>query len=225
MNLHEIMYPVAEKFISINGEGQFAGELAVFIRFRTCNLTCSYCDTRWANSENSPAELIHLEDLICFVKNSGIQRVTLTGGEPLLQENLDKLIKELIKNHNLVEIETNGSIAIKKFAESEYRPNFTLDYKLPSSNMENYMLTENYEYINSQDVIKFVIGSQEDLEKALFIIKKYQLLKRCKIYVSPVYNKIQPAEIVNFMKKNNLNQIKLQLQLHKYIWNPEKKGV
>ncbi|MDE7093445.1 MAG: 7-carboxy-7-deazaguanine synthase QueE, partial [Oscillospiraceae bacterium] len=74
-------------------------------------------------------------------------------------------------------------------------------------------------------VIKFVIGSQEDLEKALFIIEKYQLLERCKVYFSPVYNKIQPAEIVNFMKKNNLNQVKLQLQLHKYIWNPEKKGV
>lgn len=223
--MSEIIYPVCEKFISINGEGQFAGELAVFIRFKTCNLNCSYCDTRWANSENSAAELICLENLVNFVKNSGVRRVTLTGGEPLLQENLSKLIERLIKNNNLVEIETNGSIAIKKFAELEFRPTFTLDYKLPSSNMESYMLTENYQYINSQDVIKFVIGSQEDLKQALLIIKNYQLLEKCQIYFSPVYDKIQPVEIINFMKINKLNQIKLQLQLHKYIWNPEERGV
>ena len=225
INIHEIYYPVCEKFISINGEGQFAGELAVFIRFKTCNLNCSYCDTRWANAENSPAELISLENLINFVSNSGIQHVTLTGGEPLLQQNLDKLIELLIKNNNLVEIETNGSIAIKNFSKLKYRPNFTLDYKLPSSNMENYMLIENYQYLTPKDVIKFVIGSQEDLERALLIIKKYQLLKICQIYFSPVFDKIQPADIVNFMKINKLNQVKLQLQLHKYIWNPEERGV
>lgn len=223
--MSEIIYPVAEKFVSINGEGRFAGELAVFIRFRECNLNCSYCDTRWANHKNTPAELISLENLVDFVKNSGVYRVTLTGGEPLLQKNLDTLIEKLMQNHNAVEIETNGSISIQKISELPFRPSFTLDYKLPSSNMESQMLTENYQYLKHEDVVKFVIGNQEDLNQALLIIKNYQLTERCQVYFSPVYGKIQPDEIVEFMKVKNLNQIRLQLQLHKFIWNPEERGV
>lgn len=219
------MYPVAEKFVSINGEASRAGELAVFIRFRGCNLNCSYCDTKWAGSPDSPAEMLSAEELVEYVKSTGVVNVTLTGGEPLLQENLYELIEGLSKINCSVEIETNGSQPIAELSRKPCRPLFTLDYKLPSSGMEDKMLMENYEYLGSSDVVKFVAGSRADLEKAAEIIGKYDLAVRCKVYLSPVYGKIKPAEMVDFMIEKNLNAVRLQLQLHKFIWDPEKRGV
>ena len=160
-----ICYLVAEKFVSINGEGKRAGELAVFIRFRKCNLRCSYCDTMWANSDDCKAEMLSAEEITEYVINTGVKNVTLTGGEPLLQYDIYYLIKMLMKNGLRVEIETNGSISINALSKKEYRPDFTLDYKLPSSNMENFMLTKNYNYLTKNDVVKFVAGSISDLEK------------------------------------------------------------
>ncbi len=220
-----MIYPVAERFVSINGEGRKAGELAVFIRFRKCNLNCSYCDTKWANTEDCPAEMLSAEQIAGYVYGTGVKNVTLTGGEPLLQENLGELIDILMEQGNSVEIETNGSISIAELSRRENRPSFTLDYKLPDSNMERTMDLGNYNYIRQNDTVKFVAGSISDLETAVKIIEKYELLKKCSVYISPVFNRINPADIVDFMKKNNLNGVKLQLQLHKFIWNPEERGV
>lgn len=220
-----ITYPVAEKFVSINGEGPKAGELSVFIRFQGCNLNCSYCDTQWVNQKDTVSKKMTTEEIFEYIQNTGVKNVTLTGGEPLLQKDISLLIQKLIDNQNSVEIETNGSINIKTLAEKENRPVFTLDYKLPSSNMEKYMLTENYEYLTQKDTIKFVIGSQGDLERAMQIIQKYHLLALCHVYFSPVFQKIQASEIVDFMIKKNLNGVRLQLQLHKYIWDPQTRGV
>lgn len=219
------MFPVAEKFVSINGEGKRAGELAVFIRFRKCNLKCTYCDTQWANSDDCPAEMLSAEDIVSYINNTGVSNVTLTGGEPLLQADIYELIEKLILTGHNVEIETNGSISIEKLSQSRYRPDFTLDYKLPSSGMENFMLTENYKYLSGNDVVKFVAGSREDLEKAVEIIEEFSLAEKCIVYFSAVFGKITPAEIVEFMKEKNLNKVRLQLQMHKFIWNPDLKGV
>lgn len=131
-------YKVVEKFISINGEGSRAGQLATFIRFHYCNLNCSYCDTRYANDSNSNYELLSAQNILDYLKANKVVNVTLTGGEPLLQQNIDYLIDLLLKNGFSVEIETNGSIDIKPFIK-ETRPIFTLDYKVPSSTMENEM--------------------------------------------------------------------------------------
>lgn len=224
--MNQVIFPVAEKFISINGEGKKAGELALFIRFRKCNLHCVYCDTLWANQDNSPAEWLTLEQLVQYVKQTGIRNITLTGGEPLLQEHIDLLITELMQNGHQVEIETNGSISMQKLACQEYRPDFTLDYKLPSSGMEKFMLTENYAYLDREhDVIKFVVGNREDLEKSLEVIEQFDLLNKAKIYFSPVFGEIAPVEIVEFMKEKRLNRVRIQLQLHKFIWSPEQGGV
>ncbi|MBR4318648.1 MAG: putative 7-carboxy-7-deazaguanine synthase QueE [Oscillospiraceae bacterium] len=225
--MREIIYPVAETFSSINGEGKFAGTLAFFIRFRKCNLHCSYCDTLWANQEKSPAKFYSPEMLVKMADDSGIENVTLTGGEPLLQEQLAVLIAKLMQHGHHVEIETNGSVSIQNLAEQNYRPSFTLDYKLPSSGMEQFMLTENYQYLHRQyhDVVKFVAGTKEDLEKTAEMIQMYDLLSKAYVYLSPVFSAIEPAEMVDFMKKNHLNQVRLQLQLHKFIWNPEQGGV
>jgi 7-carboxy-7-deazaguanine synthase len=217
------IFNVVEKFVSINGEGTRAGELAVFIRFRKCNLNCSFCDTRWANSENAPAQQLTADEILLYVKKSGIKNVTLTGGEPLLQENIAYLINELGRNGFTVEIETNGSIPLKEFAELEYRPYFTMDYKLPVSGMEGNMCCENFAYLTKEDTVKFVVGDIHDLERAVEVMRGYNV--KCYVYLSPVFGKIQPSEIVEFMKENKLNNVRLQLQLHKYIWNPEKRGV
>lgn len=220
-----IVYPVAERFISINGEGKRAGELAVFIRFRGCNLNCSYCDTSWANSESSPSEPMSLDELVEYVISSGVKNVTLTGGEPLLQQDVYPLIEKLMLSGCRVEIETNGSISVAQLAEKPCRPDFTFDYKLPSSGMESAMLTDNYRYLNENDVVKFVAGSAADLERAAEIIETYSLTERCKVYLSPVFGKIEPAEMVEFMTEHKINDVRLQLQLHKFIWNPDRKGV
>ncbi|MDE6520017.1 MAG: putative 7-carboxy-7-deazaguanine synthase QueE [Ruminococcus sp.] len=220
-----MMFAVVEKFVSINGEGIRAGELAVFIRFRKCNLNCSYCDTKWANTESAEAEMMSAEDIARYIAETGVKNVTLTGGEPLLQENIYDLIEILIKQGNSVEIETNGSISIAKLSQKPCRPIFTLDYKLPDSNMEKNMLADNYSYINENDAVKFVAGSKSDLEKALQIINEYDLTKKCHVYISPVFNRINPVEIVDFMSENKLNDVRLQLQLHKFIWNPDERGV
>lgn len=219
------MFPVVEKFVSINGEGSRAGELAVFVRFRKCNLNCSYCDTKWANTDSAEAVMMTAESIAEYVRSTEVKNVTLTGGEPLLQSDIYSLIELLMKQGNSVEIETNGSISIAELSRQEYRPLFTLDYKLPGSNMESTMLTDNYNYLNENDVVKFVAGSKSDLEKAVQIINKFNLTEKCRVYISPVFDSINPADIVGFMAENKLNSVRLQLQLHKFIWNPEKRGV
>ena len=218
-------YPVVEKFVSINGEGQKAGELAVFIRFRGCNLDCSYCDTRWANTAEAEAELMSAEEIAGYVGSTGVRNVTLTGGEPLLQPEPYLLTDILISSGKSVEIETNGSISVEELAARQFRPSFTLDYKLPDSGMEAAMLTDNYRFLTENDTVKFVSGSMNDLKRAAGIIKEFDLTNRCRVYISPVVGRIEPADIVDFMAAERLNGVRLQLQLHKFIWDPDKRGV
>ena len=219
------MFEVVENFVSINGESTHAGELAVFVRFKGCNLHCSYCDTKWANESDVEFKSMSAEEICELVKNTGVKNVTLTGGEPLLQNEIEVLIDRLIMQGNRVEIETNGSVSLEKFALMKNRAVFTMDYKLPSSNMEKYMCLENFEFLNEHDTVKFVSGSIEDLEKAEMIIQKYSLIEKCHVYISPVFGRINPADIVDFMIKRNLNGVRLQLQLHKFIWEPDRRGV
>ena len=240
---------VVEKFTSINGEGTRAGELAVFVRFKGCNLRCSYCDTMWANEADCSYEEETPEEITNYVLAAGIRNVTLTGGEPLIQAGIDKLIAQLLIRGRNVEIETNGSIDINKVRENVEgnlttamngqvindiydkvndemeRLSMTADYKLAGSNMEQYMKLDNFNNLQSQDTVKFVVSSEEDLKRALEIIRQYNLTEKCYVYFSPVFGKIEPVTIVDFMKDNLINGARVQLQLHKFIWSPDKKGV
>ncbi|TCO72703.1 putative 7-carboxy-7-deazaguanine synthase QueE [Marinisporobacter balticus] len=220
------MYKVVEKFVSINGEGRRAGQLAVFIRFANCNLDCSYCDTAWANEDDVAYTLMTKEEIVEAIKATDVKNVTLTGGEPLLQDEIFELIDYLSKDQELfIEIETNGSVSIKEFSKITNRPLFTMDYKLPSSNMEEKMLIDNFHHIKKQDIVKFVVGSSSDLERARDIIDQYQLTKKSNVYISPVYGKIDLDAMVEFMKKYKMNEVTMQVQLHKIIWGAEAKGV
>lgn len=216
---------VVEKFISINGEGTRAGELAVFVRFQGCNLNCSYCDTAWANEPGQPYTQESPEEICRFIVSTGVRNVTLTGGEPLLQEEMQRLLSLLSGQDGVrLEIETNGSVSLRPYCE-DARPAFTMDYKLPSSGFEGQMNCENFSLLQASDTVKFVVGTNEDLGRALEIIREYDLTRQCHVYLSPVFGKIEPEQIVDFMKEHMLNDVRIQLQLHKLIWDPEKRGV
>lgn len=214
---------VVEKFISINGEGLRSGELAVFIRFANCNLRCSYCDTKYSFINPIYTEE-SIDEIVEYVKSTGVKNVTLTGGEPLIQNEIKELMIELSNIGNRIEIETNGSINIAPYLEI---PNvtFTLDYKLKGSGMEKYMDLTNYDLLRKNDVIKFVVSDYDDLEKTKEIIKKYDLINKANCLISPVWGRIEFEEIVNFLKDNKLNDVKMQLQIHKIIWDKDKRGV
>ena len=219
-------YKIAEMFSSINGEGTHAGQLAFFIRFTGCNLNCSYCDTKWANEPNAPYTEMTAEEILSEVKKSGIKNVTVTGGEPLIQQEIFPLLEMLCEDGRYVEIETNGSADVSDVVKIKgERPALTMDYKLPSSGMESHMRTENFALLEKKDTVKFVAGSRADLERALEIIREFRLTERCSVYISPVFGELKPAEIVNFMLENKLNGVNVQLQMHKFIWDPNMRGV
>ncbi|MFD3155479.1 putative 7-carboxy-7-deazaguanine synthase QueE [Haloimpatiens sp. FM7330] len=220
-------FKVVEKFVSINGEGTLCGQLAVFIRFAGCNLNCSYCDTKWANEKEVKYEIMNSKEIYDYVKSTRINNVTLTGGEPLMQQGIAEVIELFAQDKEIhVEIETNGSVAIDEFRKIKGNiPKFTLDYKLPSSGMEQNMVIDNYKYLKEWDTVKFVVGSLEDLQKAKCIIYKYDLIHKANVYISPVFGQISMENIVDFMKANKMNGVNLQAQLHKIIWSPDKRGV
>lgn len=219
-------YQVVESFVSINGEGRRAGQLALFIRFAGCNLRCSYCDTMWANEPGVAYTWMTKEEIYDLVRESGVENVTITGGEPLLQKDIKELLCFLAEDKNLfIEIETNGSVAIEPFINISERIVMTMDYKLPESGMEGKMCLENFSFLRPQDTVKFVSGSRDDLERAAWIMENYHLRGKCACYLSPVFGKIEPADMVEFMKERMLTGVNLQIQMHKVIWDPEMKGV
>lgn len=219
-------YKVVEKFVSINGEGLRAGELSVFIRLMGCNLNCSYCDTAWANQEDTEYTLMTELQIYQYIQETRIKNVTLTGGEPLLDPRIMDLLQLLSKDHELrVEIETNGSMDISEFSRIANPPSFTMDYKLPGSLMEASMLISNFSFMTMKDTIKFVVGSIEDLDRAREIIGRMELTKRCHVYFSTIYGEIQLEDVVEYMKEHRMNDVVLQLQMHKVIWAPDKRGV
>ena len=208
---------VNEIFYSIEGEGIRAGLPCVFIRLYGCNLNCSYCDTRYSCENNEYREM-SVYEIIEEVKKYKCPNVTVTGGEPLMHEGIDILLKAL-KFHNFnVNVETNGSIMPR-----ERDILYTVDYKTFSSGMTSYMNKDAFTCLSENDVIKFVVGSIDDLEQAKAFIE--EIKPRAHIFVSPIFGKIEASEIAEYLKNNSLNNWRLQLQMHKYIWKPTERGV
>lgn len=114
---------------------------------------------------------------------------------------------------------------MKPFTAFSNPPVFTLDYKLPGSGMEAAMDLENFKWLKRQDTVKFVVSDRKDLARAKEIIGKYELARRCHVILSPVFGSIDPEEMVDFMKEQKMNDIKMQIQMHKVIWDPEQRGV
>ncbi len=235
-----VAFPVVERFVSLNGEGLCAGRPAAFIRFRGCNLDCSYCDTRWANDSDARAQKLRLWDVVDWVRDTGLSCVTLTGGEPLLQAGLQELVLALLRVGSpkplRVEVETNGSVSVQDLRAARItacqeqlsgRLVLTIDCKTPSSGnpMDDDMMQQNFRSFEEGDSVKFVVGSREDLEFMERVAGKWRLWDRCAVLVSPVWGKIEPAEIAEFLVDRKLDRARLQLQLHKIIWPGVEKGV
>jgi len=225
-------YHIIEKFVSIDGEGPSAGELATFIRFAGCDLSCSWCDTKYSWDGSVKSETMSAEEIYEFIKASGANNVTLTGGEPLIQKGITDLIGLLIEDGMLtIRIETHGGVDITPFkAEFDmlvapYDLQFIVDYKLPTSGMMEKMCLDNFDAIGFHDTYKFVIAGEEDLEMAIKVVREHKLAGRCHIYFSPVVDLIEAKVIVKRMVAEKLTDVKLQLQLHKYIWPKEMRGV
>lgn len=207
-------YRVVEIFKSIEGEGRRVGAPCVFVRLAGCNLRCSYCDTDYAQSrsDGSPMSLAEIVDKVWQL---GGKRVTITGGEPLLQDAMAiaSALPEFECN-----IETNGAVPLPTKARNAF---FTMDWKCGCSGMTDLMLRDNLTRLDERDVIKFVVGSEGDMAQAKEVIESGV---RATPYISPVFGEIEPREIVEYILANGL-EAHVQVQLHKVIWDPSERGV
>ncbi len=227
---------INEIFSSIDGEGSRTGFPATFIRTYGCNLRCKYCDTMYAvdpenetDKQNAFKDMT-LNDIVQRCIELKNRRITFTGGEPLLQKGAAELVSLLLQSGFEVSIETNGAMDIEAFynqlslsEESVESLIFTLDYKTASSGEEDKMILSNLTFLRSQDVLKFVVGSKEELERMKQIVEEYN--PKGQVFVSPVFGDIQPSELVDFVLENNLQEVRVQVQLHKIIYPPEMRGV
>ncbi|MCK9444570.1 MAG: putative 7-carboxy-7-deazaguanine synthase QueE [Tissierellaceae bacterium] len=211
---------VNEIFTSIEGEGIRMGYPVTFIRLYGCNLNCSYCDTRYSCEGQDGTEM-SVSEVIEKAKEAGVKRITLTGGEPLIHKNAEELVDGLVNEGFEVNIETNGSVDIYPYIKENVI--ITMDYKSISSGMADKMNHKNLKYLRNQDVLKFVVEDKKDLDDMKRIIETYS--PSCIIFVSPVFGKIELPDMVDYIKDNELNECRIQVQLHKIIWEPTKRGV
>ena len=213
------MLKVNEIYYSVQGESTFAGLPCVFVRLTYCNLRCDYCDTEYAFYEGN---YMSVSEIIEKVKEYDCKLIEITGGEPLVQmDECLLLMNQLCEEGFEVLIETGGSLSI---TDIDPRVKIIMDLKCPSSGMGKKNLYENINYLKQNDELKFVIGSREDYDWSINIIQKHQLENKCKILFSVVYGKLEPIKLVNWILEDKLN-VRFQLQMHKFIWHPETKGV
>ena len=218
---------IVELFSSIDGEGIRTGKLVTFIRTYGCDLRCSYCDSMYALEGMDYIEM-DIPTILDKCKELKNKCITLTGGEPLIHKDVDILINELLKEGYEVNIETNGATDISRFITDSNKLFFTIDYKTPFSKMENKMYMDNfYKHVRPNDVVKFVCANEEDLDVMRHVVTnmKNNLTTLPHIFVSPVFGEIEPVKLVEYIKKYNLQDVRVQLQIHKLIWEPTMKGV
>ena len=210
---------ICEIFTSIQGESTFAGLPCTFVRLSGCNLRCVYCDTKYSYDEGIEMEI---GDILQRVDSAGVRLVEITGGEPMLQgEETASLVRELLDKGYEVLVETNGSMNI---SELDKRATIILDMKTPGSAMSDKMDLENLELIKNSDEVKFVICSRDDYEWSKGIVSQYGLEERCKVLFSPGFGMLQPRDLAAWIIEDRLH-VRLNIQLHKYIFDPGERGV
>lgn len=211
LKIHEIYY-------SIQGESTYAGRPCVFIRLTGCNLRCTYCDTKYAFYDGKE---MSVQEVIDQIKKYDCRLVEITGGEPLLQDECIDLMKNLCDEGFEVLIETAGNMPIENVDPGV---KIIMDLKCPSSGMVDKNMYGNIDHLKKTDEVKFVIGTKEDYEWSKDISIKYKLNDKCIVLFSCVFDILDPLTLVNWILKDKLD-VRFQLQLHKYIWHPERKGV
>lgn len=217
----ENTFRINEIFYSIQGEGPLAGYPCVFIRMQGCNLRCNWCDTKYAIEKNFPAIEMTSDEIFQRVSSYGCNNIEFTGGEPLLQKGSAELINSFDDKGFITAVETNGS---KSIAELKCSVLKILDIKCPDSGMDKNNDFKNIDYLNTSDCVKFVIASYSDYLWAKEIVEHYNLQQLTKVYFSPAYSIIDAKELALWILKDRLD-VKLQLQLHKCIWDARIQGV
>lgn len=211
---------VNEIFVSIQGESTRAGEPCVFVRLTGCNLRCSYCDTAYAYEEGA---LIEIGAIVEKIKGYDCKLIEVTGGEPLIQDETPDFIRVLIDDGYIVLLETNGS---KDISMVDRRCIKIMDIKCPSSGEEKHNDLENIKRLNQGDELKFVIADKRDYDFAVETLALIPVDKRGFIHVnfSPCFGKLEPTELSKWILRDRL-RVRLNMQLHKYIWPPDMRGV
>ena len=239
--LQDVLFNVTEIYNSIEGEGVQAGKLTTFVRFAGCNLSCKWCDSKYSLGVDRKTKLMTPWNIIKEIKH---KNVTLTGGEPLWRNGIIPFIGFLLQQGYHVNLETNGSLPIKKLNSLPNRKHLTImmDYKAKSSNNRPTTKLENFDYLKDWDAVKFVIASEDDFNEFLDVWENiisgrsifYSGSRKYQVFLSSCFQQVYPdalykLQCVGWMRTNNTREyekrVRLQLQMHKYIWPPEMRGV
>lgn len=225
--------PMVEIFETVEGEGMAAGFPTVFVRVFHCNLRCHWCDTPYSYAPAKPDFEATIAEIIERITKYKSKRICFTGGEPLIhREKSAALLVEMARLNHIVDIhiETNGSIDLIPFANlrKEHpsltkKMRFIMDYKLTASGERTKMVDHNFRYLRDDDEIKFVIASEKDFAEAKEVIA--QFYDAGQILFSPVWETMPPRRLVEKVLENGLVDVKVSLQLHKIIWDPQERGV
>jgi len=209
---------VNEIFTSIQGESTRAGEPCTFVRLTGCNLRCTYCDTAYAFHEGDEKPI---EEVVADVARRGVRFVTITGGEPLAQEGMHDLTRRLLDSGHDVQIETGGSLATDGI---DPRARVILDIKTPGSRMENAMQWENLARVRRGDEVKLVLVDRADYEFARDVIRSGRVPAGTVVLLSPAHGSLDPKDLARWILEDRLSA-RLQLQIHKYVWGSDARGV
>jgi 7-carboxy-7-deazaguanine synthase len=212
------MLKINEIFYSIQGETTYVGNPTVFVRTTACNLRCTYCDTKYSYYEG---EQQSLEQILSVIESHKTKYVCVTGGEPLLQKPVHTLMQTLCDRDYKVSLETSGS---KSIAPVDPRVKIILDVKTPDSGAADSFLIENLSLASSSTEFKFVICSEKDFEWSEEFCRQHDLFEKFVVLYSPSYGQIAERWLAEKILHEN-SSARLQLQLHKYIWSAEKRGV
>lgn len=209
---------ITEIFHSIQGESSYAGQPCVFVRLTGCPLRCTWCDTEYAFFGGQECSV---DEALERVGSFGCRLVEVTGGEPLAQPEAFTLVVKLCDAGYAVLIETSGAIDI---AAVDRRAHVILDVKCPASGMTDRMHWPNLGKLTMKDEAKFVLADRQDYEWAREIMTRYQLTQRCSVLVSPVFGSLEPRQLAEWVLADRL-PVRFQLQIHKFIWAPDMRGV
>lgn len=218
---------VSEIFQSIDGEGYHAGYPTVFFRTVGCNLRCSWCDSAYTFNPDKNSKWYSVTEAIEKVKSYGIKHVTITGGEPLMEENkewMTSFIKALHLSSFQIDIETNGAVDLSYWKEkfNTLSVIFIMDWKAPASKMNRFMIEKNLSYLDTFDIVKIVV-TDSDFEEIERVLK---IGTEAEIYISPVFGQVTMSKIPEFLLEHKeYNNLRCQIQMHKVFWNPDKRGV
>jgi 7-carboxy-7-deazaguanine synthase len=213
------MLTVNEIFYSIQGESTYAGRPCVFVRLTACDLRCSWCDTPYAFVEGRK---VSVDDLVREVERHDCPLVEITGGEPLLQEDVYPLMDCLLADGKTVLIETGGHVSVERIPAAVVK---VMDIKCPGSGEADRADWRNLDRLRDQDQVKFVIRDRVDYEYARDVLRQHDLDRRCAATLfSPVHGVLDPKQLAMWVLDDGL-PVRVQLQLHKYIWGSEARGV